>query len=79
MYLCNNLSIYLSKNLSTYNLYIYLYLGMYEPKSVGVTSDIAHLYPEATFIGKVISSQFFLSHDILKGVTMRAIFSNPAG
>ena len=37
---------------------------MYEPKSVGVTSDIAHLYPEATFIGKVLSSQFFLSLDI---------------
>ena len=27
-------------------------LGMYESNNVGVTSDIAHLYPEATFIGK---------------------------
>jgi hypothetical protein len=38
---------------------------MFEPASVGITSDIAYIYPEATFIGKVLPSKSLLSLDIL--------------
>ena len=33
-------------------LIVYYYVsGAYEPYNVGVTADIAHIYPQATFIG----------------------------
>ena len=41
------------------SIYLSIYLGMYEPTSVGITSDIAHIYPEATFIGKVYPQNLF--------------------